>query len=74
MLNIIYNDPKYISILLYVVIAVFIYLNKPSMFFDKNGNFIDFGTSLNKTIFPMQLFLIILPIFLYFIFLHIEIS
>jgi hypothetical protein len=74
MLNIIYTDVKYITIFFYVLIALFIYINKPSHFFDKNGNFLEFGTSSNKTIFPMHIFLIIIPIFLYFIFLHIEIS
>lgn len=72
--NIIYNDPKYITIFFYIVISIFIYINKPKIFFDNNGNFIEFGTCSDKTIFPMHLFLIVIPIILYFIFLHIEIT
>ena len=74
MINIFYNDPKYVTIFFYVIIALFIFINKPNFFFDNKGNFIEFGTSVNKTIFPMHIFLIVLPVFLYFIFMHIEIS
>ena len=59
------NYLKY-SVIAYLLIAFFIWMQKPSLIFDKNKNIKKFGVGSNKTIFYYPLVLIVLAIVLYF--------
>jgi len=55
--NIIYN-----ALLIYSITAIIILAVKPSVFYDDNGNILEFKTGKGGTIFPLWLFMIILGI------------
>ena len=56
------------SIIVFIVIAVFIWIRKPKCIFNKDKNLKRFGIGKYKTIFYYPFILIILAIIIYFIF------
>ena len=63
----IFQNPLYMSILLYIFIVILIIYTKPPIFFDKNGNMKETGCGDNKVIFSLPMALVISSIFIYFI-------
>lgn len=62
------NNRIHISILIYILTVVFIWIMKPSIIFTKNGLPKEFGISkYNKTIFPYWLVVILTSILSYYI-------
>ena len=59
------------TLLIYIAICFFIYQMKPDFMFHKNGEFKQFGTGPNKTIYPFWLVTTISGIIV-FLYLHIK--
>ena len=64
--NYYFNNPRNISILIYVLIALFILYLKPEVMFQDNYKVKKLGIGENNTIFPYYIFSILLSIFLYY--------
>ena len=63
----IFQNPLYMSILIYIFIVIFIIYTKPSIFFDKNGKMKETGCGEGKIIFSLPMALVLSSIFIYFI-------
>ena len=63
----IFQNPLYMSILLYIFIVIVIIYTKPLMFFDSTGKMKETGCGDNKVIFSLPMVLVISSIFIYFI-------
>ena len=61
------NYIKY-SIVLYLIIAIFIWIKKPNLVFNDNGTVKEFGVGKNKTIFYYPIILVFLAIIIYILF------
>ena len=59
------RSPVYISVILFVILALGIYYLQPKYFFDNKGEIKEFGLEHGKTIFTYPVVLIILAIFIY---------
>ena len=58
------------SIIVFIIISILIWIKKPKLIFDNNGNIRNFGIGNQKTIFYYPLVLIVLAISIYYIFLN----
>ena len=63
----IFQNPLYMSILLYIFIVILIIYTKPSIFFDKYGKLKETGCGNGKVIFSLPMALVLSSIFIYFI-------
>lgn len=63
----IFQNPLYMSILLYVFIVILILYTKPHIFFDKQGKMKETGCGEGKVIFSLPMALVVTSIFIYFI-------
>jgi|MDSW01.1.fsa_nt_gb uncharacterized membrane protein len=67
---------KYIIILIYIILILLIFLNKPSIMFDHNGNIKHFGYSndndMLKSLLSIEIVIPILVILSYIIYLSIQ--
>jgi hypothetical protein len=63
----IFQNPLYMSILIYIFIVIVIIYTKPSIFFDKNGKMKETGCGEGKIIFSLPMALVLSSIFIYFI-------
>jgi hypothetical protein len=61
------NYLKY-TIVIYLVISIFIWIKKPKIMFNNDGQIKNFGVGNSKTIFYYPMFLIILAVLLFSIF------
>ena len=61
------NYIKY-SIVLYLIIAIFIWVKKPCLIFTKNGVVKEFGVGKNKTVFYYPIILVFLSMTIYILF------
>jgi hypothetical protein len=63
----IFQNPLYMSILIYIFIVVVIIYTKPTIFFDNNGKLKETGCGEGKIIFSLPMALVLSSIFIYFI-------
>ena len=63
----IFQNPLYMSIILYILIVVIIVYTKPRIFFDEHGRMKETGCGNGKVIFSLPMCLVISSIFIYFI-------
>lgn len=63
----IFQNPLYMSILIYIFIVVVIIYTKPAIFFDNNGKLKETGCGEGKIIFSLPMALVLSSIFVYFI-------
>lgn len=49
----------------FIIINIVVYHYKPGICFDENGNFKDFGSGENKTLFPFWLITLVLSLLVY---------
>lgn len=63
----IFQNPLYMSILIYIFIVIVIIYTKPAIFFDKNGKLKETGCGEGKIIFSLPMALVLSSIFIYFI-------
>ena len=63
----IFQNPLYMSILIYIFIVVVIIYTKPTIFFDNNGKLKETGCGEGKIIFSLPMALVLSSIFVYFI-------
>ena len=63
----IFQNPLYMSILIYIFIVVVIIYTKPSIFFNNNGKMKETGCGDGKVIFSLPMALVVSSIFIYFI-------
>jgi len=63
---------KYIIILIYLILLLLIFLFKPSMMFDINGEIKHFGYENNYSLLSMEIILLILIIISYILYFIIE--
>jgi|SaaInlStandDraft_1057018.scaffolds.fasta_scaffold74184_2 hypothetical protein len=64
------NTIMILSILLYVIIGMVLWLIKPSLMFNSNGSVKSFGVQEDQTIFYFPIVLIFMAIIIYIIFLR----
>jgi len=62
----IFQNPLYISLLLYIIIMILVFYSKPRIFFDKNGKIKSTGCGTGKVIFSFPMFIVISSILIYF--------
>ena len=62
-----YNINEY-SIVLYLIIAISIWIKKPDLLFNENGTVKEFGVGKNKTVFYYPILLVFLAIMIYILF------
>jgi hypothetical protein len=62
-----FQNPLYVSILLYILVITIILYTKPTMFFDHNGNMKKTGCGENKVIFSLPMFIVVFSIVIYFL-------
>ena len=53
------------SVIIYLVISIFIWMQKPKLMFNNNNNIRSFGIGVNKTIFYYPLVMIVFAIIIY---------
>lgn len=63
----IFQNPLYMSILIYIFIVVVIIYTKPAIFFNDNGKMKETGCGEGKVIFSLPMALVVSSIFIYFI-------
>ena len=63
----IFQNPLYMSILIYIFIVVVIIYTKPAIFFNNEGKMKETGCGEGKVIFSLPMALVIFSIFIYFI-------
>jgi hypothetical protein len=63
----IFQNPLYMSILIYIFIVVVIIYTKPAIFFNNEGKMKETGCGDGKVIFSLPMALVISSIFIYFI-------
>jgi hypothetical protein len=63
----IFQNPLYMSILIYIFIVVVIIYTKPAIFFNNNGKMKETGCGDGKVIFSLPMALVVSSIFIYFI-------
>ena len=63
----IFQNPLYMSILIYIFVVVVIIYTKPAIFFNNNGEMKETGCGDGKLIFSLPMALVISSIFIYFI-------
>ena len=62
-----FQNPLYMSILLYIFVVVVIIYTKPAIFFNKDGKMKETGCGEGKIIFSLPMALVVSSIFIYFI-------
>jgi hypothetical protein len=63
----IFQNPLYMSILMYIFVVVIIIYTKPAIFFNNEGKMKETGCGEGKVIFSLPMALVISSIFIYFI-------
>lgn len=63
----IFQNPLYMSILIYIFIVVVIIYTKPAIFFNNEGKMKETGCGEGKVIFSLPMALVVSSIFIYFI-------
>jgi hypothetical protein len=63
----IFQNPLYMSILIYIFIVIVIIYTKPAIFFNDNGKMKETGCGEGKVIFSLPMALVVSSIFIYFI-------
>jgi hypothetical protein len=63
----IFQNPLYMSILIYIFIVIVIIYTKPAIFFNDNGKLKETGCGEGKVIFSLPMALVVSSIFIYFI-------
>lgn len=61
------NDTLKITLLVVVCVSYFIYLQKPSIMFKKDGSFKTFGLRSGETILPFHIGIILVGFFTYYV-------
>jgi len=61
-----FQNPLYISILLYIFIVILVLYTKPHIFFNKDGTMKETGCGEGKVVFSLPMALVISSIFIYF--------
>jgi hypothetical protein len=61
------------SVLFYVLLMVLIFISKPSIMFEKNGDLKPFGVGYDKTMFSFGVFTVILAIMSFYVFCIIDV-
>ena len=63
----IFQNPLYMSILIYIFVVVVIIYTKPAIFFNNEGKMKETGCGDGKVIFSLPMALVVSSIFIYFI-------
>ena len=63
----IFQNPLYMSILMYIFVVVVIIYTKPAIFFNNEGKMKETGCGEGKVIFSLPMALVVSSIFIYFI-------
>jgi len=58
------------TIILFIIISIIIWIKKPKLVFDTNGNMRNFGIGEKKTVFYFPIIIIFIAISIYYIFLN----
>ena len=61
------NNPRNLTILIYLILALFVLFLKPSLMFNDNYQIKKIGLGKNNTIFPYYIFSLILALIIYYI-------